>query len=222
MSLSTTWSDVDHYYGDLLVQPDPLFDHILVESERAGLPAINITAHQGKMLAILVRLLNARRVLEVGTLGGYSSAWMASSLPEGGELITLELNPDWAEIANQNLAPFDFSEQIRIELGYATESMQAMIDNRVPPFDLIFIDADKTQYADYLAKAVELSRPGTTIIADNVVRNGEVTREDSTDALVQGIRRFNEAVADDPRLDATVIQTVGSKGYDGFCILAVM
>ena len=174
------------------------------------------------MLAILVRLLNARRVLEVGTLGGYSSAWMASSLPEGGELITLELNPDWAEIAHQNLAPFDFSEQIRIKLGYATESMQAMIDNRVPPFDLIFIDADKTQYADYLAKAVELSRPGTTIIADNVVHNGEVTREDSTDALVQGIRRFSEAVADDPRLDATVIQTVGSKGYDGFCILAVM
>lgn len=215
------WTDVDRYYEDLLVRPDPLFEDILQGSRNAGLPAINITAHQGKLLSLMVGMCSARRVLEVGTLGGYSTAWLAAGLPEEGELITLELNPDFAEVAHRNLAEFDFAHQVRIQLGHATESLQAMIDGNVTPFDFIFLDADKTQYPDYLHKVIDLSHPGTIIVADNVVRDGEVAHAESTDEYVRGIQRFNEAVALHPRLDATAIQTVGAKGYDGFSLMVV-
>lgn len=215
------WTAVDAYHDDLLVKPDPEFANILMASKDAGLPPIQVSASQGKFLELIVRFLHARRVLEVGTLAGYSTAWLAKSLPSDGYLVTLELEPTYAELARKNLARFSFPCKVEIKTGDAAQSLKELCDAQTVPFDLIFLDADKAQYCDYLEWSLKLARKGTMIIADNVVRKGEVVNEQTADPLVQGVQKFNKMVATDSRLDATSVQTVGGKGYDGFCVIYV-
>jgi predicted O-methyltransferase YrrM len=219
--MEQTWADVENYYDQLIVKPELEFANILAASKDAGLPAIQVNAGQGKLLELFVRFLKARRVLEVGTLGGYSTAWLAKSLPRDGYLLSLELEPRYAELARKNLDRFSFASGLEIRVGDATQSLRELHESGADPFDLIFLDADKSQYCTYLEWAIKLSRMGTMIFADNVVRKGEVINDRSEDPLIQGVRRFNEMVAADARLRATVTQTVGAKGYDGFCLMYV-
>ncbi|MGA8113531.1 MAG: O-methyltransferase [Actinocatenispora sp.] len=213
------WSAVDDYLTDVLLPKDPVLDQVLAASDAAGLPPISITAPQGRLLNLLARIHGARTILEVGTLGGYSTIWMARALPAGGRLITLEADPHHAEVARANIAHAGLSDVVEVRLGPAAETMTSLSSDG--PFDLIFIDADKTGYPGYLRASLALSRPGTVIIADNVVRNGKVSDPDSKDESVQAVRRYLELVAADPRLEATAIQTVGQKGYDGFALAVV-
>lgn len=215
------WSDVDNYYEELIVRPDPRFNKIIEASLKAGLPSINITSSLGKLLELLVRFQGASRVLEIGTLGGYSTAWLAHGLPPGGKVITLEKKPEYAAVARRNLSQFEFSSSIDIQVGDAMNTLRTLYKERKGPFDLIFLDANKTEYCDYLDWSIKLSRPGTMIIADNVVRRGNIINENSEDLSVRGIRDFNLKVSGNPRLRATVIQTVSPKGYDGFYLIYV-
>ncbi len=215
------WTAVDEYVAGLFEPPDNVLDAALAASEAAGLPSINVTANQGRLLHVLARALGARRILEIGTLGGYSTIWLARALPAGGQVVTLEAEPRHADVARANFARAGLSHAIDLRLGPAQETLPALAASRTEAFDLIFIDADKTAYADYLTWALQLSRPGTLIVADNIVRAGAVADEGSTDANVQGVRRFNALLAADPRVTATVLQTVGSKGYDGFALAIV-
>jgi len=213
------WTTVDDYYSDLLVPTDPVLDAVLAASEAGGLPAHNVAPNQGKLLMLLAQIQQARTILEIGTLGGYSTIWLARALPAGGRLITLEANPKHAEVARANIARAGLSDVVDLRVGRAIETLPQLTDQA--PFDLIFIDADKPSNPDYFTWALKLSRKGTLIIADNVVRDGAVIDADSDDPNVQGIRRFNELVAAEPRVSATAIQTVGSKGYDGFALILV-
>ncbi|CAN5841425.1 O-methyltransferase [soil metagenome] len=215
------WTAVDSYISDLLVRPDETLEAALEGSEAAGLPAIQVAANQGKLLHLLARLQGARSILEVGTLGGYSTIWLARALPPGGRLITLELEPRHAEVARANIARAGLAERVEVRVGPASESLPRLTQEGVEPFDLVFIDADKEGYPDYLDWALQLTRPGSLIVADNVVRGGALIDPDSSDPRVQAVRRFIELVAAEPRLDATVIQTVGSKGYDGLAFALV-
>jgi predicted O-methyltransferase YrrM len=214
------WSDVDRYYADLLIPRDEVLEAALRDSEAAGLPSIAVSPHQGKMLMVLAKSLGARKILEIGTLGGYSAIWLARGLASGGRLITLEAMERHATVARANIARAGLGEVVDVRLGRAVDSLPKLAPEA--PFDLIFIDADKPGYTEYLHWGVELSRPGTLIVADNVVRDGAVIDPSSTDAAVQGIRRFNEALAAEMRVAATVIQTVGSKSYDGFTLAVVL
>ena len=189
---------------------------------RAGLPTIDVTWFLGRFLELLVRISGARRVLEIGTLGGYSTIWMARALPEGGQIVSLELNPHHAEVARANLRNAGVLDKVDLRVGRASESLADLDAGDAEPFDLIFIDADKSGYPEYLDWALKLSRPGTVIVADNVVRDGKVIQAENADPDIQGVRRFTELVAAEPRLSATVLQTVGSKGYDGFAIAVVL
>lgn len=216
-----TFLAVDQYLTDLLVREDAALQQTIHDSATAGLPAIAVAPPQGKFLHLLARTMGARRILEIGTLGGYSSIWLARALPEDGKLITLEFEPHHAQVASGNLLRAGVSEKVEIRIGPAATSLQKMIKEQQPPFDLIFIDADKESYPEYLDLVLQLSRLGTTIIADNVVRDGELINPDSEDSRVQGVRRFCEKLAADDRLDATVLQMVGSKGYDGFAMAIV-
>ena len=213
------WTTVDLYITDLFVPADPVLDAALASSHAAGLPAINVAPNQGKLLNLLARSIGARKILEIGTLGGYSTIWLARALPAEGRLISLEADPKHAEVARTNIARASLSGAVEIRLGKALDSLPQLVAEA--PFDLIFIDADKTGYSDYLGWSLKLSRPGTLIIADNVVRKGAVADPASPDANVQGVRRFNELLAAEPRVSATVIQTVGSKGYDGLAMALV-
>ncbi len=215
------WSAVDHYISDLLLPPDASLDAALEASRAAELPSIHVSPPQGKMLYILARIQGARRILELGTLGGYSTIWLARALPPDGHLITLEANPKHAEVARANITRAGLARVVELRLGSGLDSLKQMAATGVAPFDFIFIDADKPGYPDYLTWTLKLSRPGTLIVADNVVRKGKVVDAKSDDANVQGIRRFNELLATEPRLAATTIQTVGSKGYDGFTLAVV-
>jgi len=215
------WTAVDRYITDHLLLPDPILDAAIEGSQAAKLPSIQVSPTQGKMLHILVRAQRARRILELGTLGGYSTIWLARALPLDGRLITLEANPKHAGVARKNLERAGLNDIVELRLGPALDSLQEMANAGTVPFDFIFIDADKPGYADYLTWSLKLSHPGTLIVADNVVRKGNVVDEHSDDANVQGIRRFNEVLAAEPRLIATTIQTVGSKGYDGFTMAVV-
>ena len=190
-------------------------------NREADLPAIEVSRLQGKLLQVLVQMMQARRVLEIGTLGGYSTLWMARGLPEGGRIVTLEFNPRHAEVARKNLERAGLLDRVEIRLGRAVESLPVLQAAGAGPFDLIFIDADKPSNPQYLEWALKLGRPGTAIVVDNVVRNGKVTEAESTDPDVVGTRRMTELMAAEPRLSATVVQNVGVKGYDGFA-LAVM
>ena len=215
------WISVDRYISDLFLPADPVLDAALAASAAAGLPPISVSPAQGKLLSLLARLQGARRILEIGTLGGYSTIWLARGLAMGGRLITLEAEPAHAEVARANLARAGLSAIVDLRLGKAGETLPQLAAEGGGPFDLIFIDADKTGYPEYLPWALKLSRPGTLIIADNVVRNGAVADPESRDPNVQGVRRYNEFLAAEKRVSATVIQTVGSKGYDGLAIAVV-
>ena len=210
------WSAVDSYLIDALIPQDPLLSQVLANNQRAGLPAFDVAANQGQFLALLVRMVRAQRVLEIGTLGGYSTIWMARELPEDGELLTLEADPRHAAVARENLRLAGVDKQVTLREGPALQTLESLGDR--PPFDLIFIDADKPSNPDYLRWALRYSRPGTLIIGDNVVRDGEVVNPRSEDDRVQGVRRFIEMMARDPRLPVTALQTVGSKGWDGFTL----
>jgi predicted O-methyltransferase YrrM len=215
------WTAVDGYIADLFIAPDFALEAALDSSRAAGLPSINVSPAQGKLLYMLARMQAARSILELGTLGGYSTIWLARALPPEGRLISLEIDPKRAEIARANVARAELTNAVEIRLGRAEDTLQQFVNEGRPPFDLIFIDADKAGYADYLKWSLKLARPGTLIVADNVVRKGEVANPASKDENVQGIRRFNEMLAAEKRVTTTVIQTVGSKGYDGLALILV-
>jgi predicted O-methyltransferase YrrM len=215
------WTAVDRYIGDLFVPSDAALDAALADSEKAGLPSINVSPVQGKLLHLLARAVGARAILEIGTLGGYSTIWLARALPAGGRLITLEADPQHAEIARANIARAGLGGVVELRLGQAIETLPQLAAEGRGPFDFIFIDADKPGYSDYLQWALKLSRRGSLIIADNIVRKGGVIDPGSADAKVQGTRRFNELLAAEPRVSATAIQTVGQKGHDGFALALV-
>jgi predicted O-methyltransferase YrrM len=216
-----TWTAVDRFITDHLVPADPVLDAALAASTAAGLPEIQVSAAQGKMLHLLARAMAARAILEIGTLGGYSTIWLARALPADGRLITLEYEPKHAEVARANLARAGLAARVDVRVGRASDTLPKLVAEGGGPFDLIFIDADKVGYPEYFGWALKLARPGTLIIADNVVRKGAVADPASTDASVLAVRRFTELVAAEPRVSATTIQTVGAKGYDGFALVLV-
>jgi len=216
------WVAFDRYISDLFLPPDPALDAALEDAKAAGLPSISVSAAQGRLLHVLARALGARRILEVGTLAGYSAISLARALAPGGRLITLEADPVHARVARANVARAGLDGLVEVREGRASETMPQLAAEGAGPFDLIFIDADKPGYADYLGWALDLSRPGTLIVADNVVRKGQVADDASDDPNVVGIRRFNERLAAEARVRATVVQTVGAKGYDGFAFAVVI
>jgi predicted O-methyltransferase YrrM len=218
----TQWSEVDNYLVSLLTPSDEALLSALADSEAAGLPPISVAPNQGKMLEILARMCGAQRILEIGTLGGYSTISLARALSPIGKLITLELEPAHARVARANLDRAGLEELVDIRVGPAAESLRSMVADEEEPFDFIFIDADKEGYPEYLELSLALTHPGTVIVADNIVRDGQVVNLNSTDERVRGVRLFLELAAADPRLSATAIQTVGSKGYDGFALLLVV
>ncbi len=216
------WTAVDQYINETLIPGDPILEAALEASEKAGLPSIQVSPPQGKMLHILARSIKARNILEIGTLGAYSTIWMARALPAGGRLLTLEADAKHAEVALANVARAGLAEMVELRLGAALDTLPHVAAENLGPFDLIFIDANKSTMAQYFDWSLKLSRPGTMIVADNVIRSGAVVDSASKDADVQGVRRFNERVAAEPRVSATEIQTVGSKGYDGFALILVL
>jgi predicted O-methyltransferase YrrM len=215
------WAAVDGYIAGLLVAPDPALDAALAAAERAGLPAIHVAPNQGKLLWLLARAIGARNVLEIGTLGGYSTIWLARALPADGRLITLEADPRHAEVARANFARAGLERIVELRLGPALETLPRLAGEGREPFDLSFIDADKANIPDYFDWARRLSRRGSLIVVDNVVREGAVLDPDNDDPSNRGVRRFNEMLAAETRVSATAIQTVGTKGYDGFAIALV-
>ncbi len=215
------WTAVDRYITDLLVAPDRDLEAALQTSAEAGLPPINVAPNQGKLLQLLATMQGARKILEIGTLGGYSTIWLARALPADGRLITLEAEPLHAKIARKNIARAGLEKIVEVRQGPALDSLKQLVLEKSGPFDFIFIDADKENYPDYFAWSLKLSRRGTCIIADNVIRNGAVIDPAHEDPRVQGVRRFNELLAAEPRVTATTLQTVGSKGYDGFTLAIV-
>jgi predicted O-methyltransferase YrrM len=222
MSSPEQWSAVDRYITEQLVPSDAALDAALRDSAAAGLPAIHVSPNQGKLLQLLARMQNARNILEIGTLGGYSTIWLARALQQpGGRLTTLEFEPRHADVARANLACAGLSEVVELRLGRALETLPQLAAVKRGPFDVVFIDADKPATPEYFDWAVKLSRPGGLIVVDNVVRKGAVIDADSQDANVQGVRRFYEKLAAEKRVSATAIQTVGSKGYDGFAVALV-
>jgi predicted O-methyltransferase YrrM len=221
MSDRERWAAVDRYLGEQLIPADPAMDAALDAAGAAGLPRIEVTPAQGRLLELLVRLRGARTVLELGTLGGYSTIWMARALPPGGRLTSLELHPGYAAVARENLARAGVADRVEVRVGPAQDSLAELAADGAGPFDFIFIDADKASYAGYLTGALALSAPGTLIVADNVIRNGAVADPGSPDANVQGVRRFFDRLAAEPGLRATAVQTVGAKGYDGFALALV-
>ena len=215
------WHAVDNYISGKLTGGDPTLDAALAANAAAGLPAIDVSAPQGKLLGLYVRMIAARRILEIGTLGGYSTICMARALPEDGRLITLEIDPHHAEVARSNIARAGLAARVDIRVGPARQTLDAMRAAGEGPFDLVFIDADKPSNPDYYAAALAMAHSGTVIICDNVVRGGRVIDAASTDPAILGTRRLYDLLASDPRVEATAIQTVGSKGWDGFAIAVV-
>ena len=211
------WSAVDQFITGHLVPADPVLDEALARSAAAGLPAIHVAPNQGKFLHLLARVHGAKSILELGTLGGYSTIWLGRALPAGGRLVTLESEPTHAAVARENLARAGLAAVVDLRVGRALD----LFPQLTGPFDFIFIDADKPTTPEYFAWALKLSRPGSVIVVDNVVRKGAVADPASTDASVQGVRRFYEALAAESRVTATAVQTVGSKGYDGFALAVV-
>ena len=215
------WTAVDRYITDLLVPPDPALESVLKASVAAGLPAINVAPNQGKLLMLLAQLQGSKNILEIGTLGGYSTIWLARGLSPGGRLITLEADPKHADVARANIARAGLADVVELILGRAMDTLPNLAARSRGPFDLIFIDADKASLPDYFTWSLKLSRPGCLIIIDNVIREGAVIDAASSDSAVQGVRRMNDMMAAEKRVTATAIQTVGSKGYDGFAIARV-
>jgi predicted O-methyltransferase YrrM len=215
------WPEVDRFIADLFVSPDAALDAALEASKTAGLPAIEVSPPQGKLLMLLAKSIGARRILEIGTLGGYSTIWLARALPEGGRLVTLEADPRHAEVARRNIEQAGFGGVVEVRLGQALDSLPTIEAEGIGPFDFIFIDADKPNNPSYFAWALKLARPGSLIVTDNVVRHGAVIDASSADPNVQGVRDFMTIIAAERRVMATAIQTVGVKGHDGFAIALV-
>jgi predicted O-methyltransferase YrrM len=215
------WTSVDRYITDTLVHPDDALDEAVQSNARAGLPAIDVAPNQGKLLHLLARIHGAKRILEVGTLGGYSTIWFARALPPNGKIITLELDPTHAKVAADNIHRAGLTPLVDQRIGPALDSLTRLHADNEAPFDLIFLDADKPNNPVYLEWALKLSRPGTIIIGDNVIRDGAILNATDTDPSVVGTRTFLERLGSHPRLDATALQTVGSKGYDGFALAIV-
>ena len=223
MSEQDRWSAVDAFLVDRLIPRDEALEAALATSAAAGLPNISVSPTQGKLLNLLARSLNVKRILEIGTLGGYSTIWLARGLSPGGKLITLESDARHAQIARSNLSRAGLQDTVELVLGRAIDTLPTLAGPgpRGGPFDLVFIDADKPSTADYFDWSIKLSRPGAMIVVDNVIRTGKVIDADSEDAAVQGVRRFYDRLASDKRVTATAIQTVGQKGYDGFALALV-
>lgn len=217
MDDNETWAAVDAYIEQALVAGDDALTAALDSSTAAGLPAISVSPTQGKLLHLLARAVGARRILEIGTLGGYSTIWLARAVPAEGQVVTLELSEHHAQVARANLELAGVQPRVEVVVGPALESMQRLAG----PFDLVFIDADKAGIPDYVDRALDLTRPGALIVVDNVVRQGRLLDADG-DANVQGVRRLHDMLRSEPRLDATTIQTVGTKGYDGFTLALVV
>lgn len=221
------WTAVDGYISEHLLTPDPVLDAVLVAGDAAGLPPIAITPNQGKLLELLARIHHAHSILELGTLGGYSTIWLARALPKGGRLVTLERDPRYAEVARANIAGAGLADMVQIRVGPALQTLPELHDEGVGPFDMIFIDADKQNYPGYLDWSLKLSRVGTLIVGDNVVRAGAILDPNADDlgfedgGIAAGVRRFYEMLAAEPRVSATAIQTVGAKGHDGFALALV-
>jgi predicted O-methyltransferase YrrM len=215
------WTAVDQYIAETLISPDQALEAALEASTAAGLPGISVTPCQGKLLQLLAKSHGARTILEIGTLGGYSTIWLARALPPGGRLVTLEVNRQYAKVARENLGRANLLEFVDLRVGPALDSLPRLESEQRGPFDLIFIDADKASTADYFRWGLKLSRCGSLIIVDNVVRKGALVDEANTDSGVQGMRRFMKVLSTERRVSATVIQTVGSKGYDGFAVMLV-
>ncbi len=215
------WSEVDAYIDEHLIGPDPVLEAALSDSAAAGLPTIAVSPAQGKLLHLLARIHGARRILEVGTLGGYSTIWMARALPPDGRLITLELDPSFARVAGENIERSGLAGLVEVRVGPAMQSLQVLLGEAPEPFDLVFIDADKQSTPGYFRLALEMSRPGGVIVVDNVVRDGALIDPDSGDPGAEGMREFHEILAGEAGVSATTIQTVGSKGYDGFTLVLV-
>lgn len=215
------WTAVDHYFTEKFHNTDPVLETVLQNNEAAGLPAIDVAPNQGKLLHLLACIQGARSILEIGTLGGYSTIWLARALPADGRLITLEYDAKHAEVAKANIAHAGLEDVVEIRIGLALDSLIELEKEQQGPFDFIFIDADKKGNPDYFQWALKLSRKGTVIITDNVVRKGSVVDDASTDPNIVGVRQFTDLVANEQRVSGTVVQTVGSKGYDGFAIMLV-
>ncbi|MCX4822779.1 O-methyltransferase [Streptomyces sp. NBC_01142] len=217
------WEAVDRYVNELLAPDDEILTAALAASDAAGLPGIAVAPNQGKLLQLLAQVQGARTVLEIGTLGGYSTIWLARALPEGGRLITLEHNPDHAEVARANIARAGLDKIAEVRTGTALEILPKLVtEPGAGPFDLVFIDADKQNNPHYVEWALKLTVPGSLIIVDNVVRGGAVADPENTDPAIAGTRKMYELVAREPRLSATAVQTVGTKGYDGFLLARVI
>jgi predicted O-methyltransferase YrrM len=214
-----TWAEVDSYLEESLGVGDPALAAAVAATHKAGLPSIEVSPLQGRLLHLMARMMGARRVLEIGTLGGYSTICLASAVGKDGRVITLEAEPDHAEVARKNIARAGLADVVELRLGLALDLLPGLLAEA--PFDLIFIDADKESMPDYLTWSLRLSRPGTVIVGDNVVRRGKVADPRSTDPDVRGVQRFLKMVGDNPRLTATAMQTVGCKGWDGLAIVLV-
>lgn len=212
---------VDHYISDLFKDEDETLKAVEKSIIENNIPQISISPNQGKFLQLLANLAQSRRILEIGTLAGYSTIWMARALPKKGKLITLEFNPMHAKVAQENINRAGLKDIVEIRVGKALDLLPVLVEEDAGPFDMIFIDADKLPYKEYFDWSLKLSRPGTLIIADNVIRDGKVLDPKSTDEMVQGVQRFNAALAANPAVDATIFQTVGSKEYDGMAMAIV-
>lgn len=222
MTATDTHADVDHYLSGLFAPHDAALQNALAASTAAGLPEIQVSATQGKFLHMMARLMKARTVLEIGTLGGYSAIWMARALPADGLLVTLEFDPKHAEVARKNLEAAGLSDRVDIRIGRALDTLPRIAGEGLDPFDIVFIDADKESNPDYFTWALKLTRPGSLILVDNVVRDGAVLETDSADASVKGTRRVLEMMATEPRVSATALQSVGQKGWDGLAMAVVV
>jgi predicted O-methyltransferase YrrM len=216
-----TWQAVDDWFCDRLIGPDDALDGALAASAKVGLRAINVAPNQGKFLHLLARIQGARRILEIGTLGGYSAIWLGRALPDDGAMVSLEFSPENAAVARANIARAGLDAKVTVMTGLALELLDALIAQGVPPFDFVFIDADKSNNPNYLDRVLKLSRPGTVIVADNVVREGRVADPAHHEDDVVGLRRYFDMLGNDKRLATTAVQTVGSKGWDGFAITVV-
>ncbi len=215
------WTQVDRYINETLVPEDAGMRDALAASDAAGLPSIQITAAQGRMLELLARSVGAKRILELGTLGGYSTLWLVRGLAPGGKVVTVEYDAHHAEVARATFARAGVTDRIDLREGAALDVLPKLAAESAGPFDLVFVDADKANMPDYFRLSLQLARVGSFIIADNVIREGDVIEAKSADPSVRGVRRMNELIAAEPRVSATAIQTVGSKGYDGFALILV-
>ncbi len=215
------WTEVDRYLGNALLPHDRILEDILKSSEAAGIPAIQVSALQGKLLMLLVQIQGARRILEIGTLAAYSTIWLARGMPEEGRIITLEADPHHAQVAQSNIAKSGLADRIDLRLGRALKTLPVLATEKEIPFDFFFIDADKKHIPEYFDWALKLSRPGSLIVVDNVVRDGQIVDTGNREANIEGVRRFLDRAGQEPRVEATALQMVGIKGYDGVAVVRV-